>query len=261
MKTGQTNFVVLQCLSCGDSGSGAVLQQGNVYAESFKLIYFCGADSEVTIDGRRYPVRSGESALVYPFCRFGVGGGHYVWVEFRGLVSEAIVSRIAVAKDKPVLGRIGIEGFERFFAIPKNNGEPYMYYRLGGCLLQLLSYYIEKFPRKIAETDNYVLRACRLIENNYDKSSFSVREIVAELKIDRSYLFRLFKNKMGTSVQGYLTGYRLKKAEVLLANSTLSVKDVAYSCGFSDQMYFSRVFRRAKGQSPTDFRQKILRSA
>lgn len=261
MKTGQTKFVVLQCLSCGDSGSGAVLQQGNVYAESFKLIYFYGADGEITIDGCRYPVRSGESALVYPLCGFSIGGGRYVWVEFRGVESEALVSRIAVAKDKPVLGRVDIEGFERFFAIPKNNGEPYMYYRSGGCLLQLLSYYIEKFPGKYAETDNYVLHACRLVENNYDKNGFGVRDIVAELKIDRSYLFRLFKNKMGTSVQGYITGYRLTKAEVLLANSTLSVKDVAYSCGFSDQMYFSRVFRRAKGQSPTEFRQKILRSA
>ena len=52
----------------------------------------------------------------------------------------------------------------------------------------------------------------------------------------------------------------LAKAEILLANSDLSVKDVAYSVGFSDQMYFSRVFKKLNGRSPTGFREKIFKS-
>ena len=44
----------------------------------------------------------------------------------------------------------------------------------------------------------------------------------------------------------------------MLANSDLSIKDVAYSVGFSDQMYFSRVFKRLNGRTPTAFREMIF---
>ena len=75
---------------------------------------------------------------------------------------------------------------------------------------------------------------------------------------DRSYLYRLFKDKTGVSVSDYITRTRISKAEVLLSNGSLSVKDVAYSVGFPDQMYFSRVFKKINGRTPTQFREMFV---
>ena len=85
-----------------------------------------------------------------------------------------------------------------------------------------------------------------------------VRSLVEALKIDRSYLYRLFKDKTGVSVSDYITRTRISKAEVLLSNGSLSVKDVAYSVGFPDQMYFSRVFKKINGKTPTQFREMFV---
>ena len=64
-------------------------------------------------------------------------------------------------------------------------------------------------------------------------------------------------DEMGVSVIDYIVRRRISKAEIMLANSGLSVKDVAYSVGFSDQMYFSRVFKRIIGKTPSEFRKML----
>ena len=51
----------------------------------------------------------------------------------------------------------------------------------------------------------------------------------------------------------YLTKYRINKAADLLKDENLSVGEAAYSSGFSDQLYFSRVFRKLKGVPPSKF--------
>ena len=181
-------------------------------------------------------------------------------IEFSGFEGTAILGRTAFSKKNPVLGPIEIDGFEELFEMPVNSGETYANFRMGGCIMLLLSYYMEKFPGKNFGAEGYVYKACHIINQNYSQPGFCVKDVVESLKIDRSYLYRIFKNQTGISVMDYITHCRIAKAEILLANSDLSVKDVAYSVGFSDQMYFSRVFKKLNGRSPTGFREKIFKS-
>ncbi len=51
----------------------------------------------------------------------------------------------------------------------------------------------------------------------------------------------------------YLTRFRINKAAALLRSSNLSVGEAAYSTGFSDQLYFSRVFKKYKGVPPSKY--------
>lgn len=51
----------------------------------------------------------------------------------------------------------------------------------------------------------------------------------------------------------YLTRYRINKAAALLKCNNLSVGEAAYSTGFSDQLYFSRVFKKYKGVPPSRY--------
>ena len=52
----------------------------------------------------------------------------------------------------------------------------------------------------------------------------------------------------------YLANYRMRQAKRLLANPTMAVADVAVAVGFSDPSYFTRVFRRQEGVSPSEYR-------
>ena len=273
MKTEKKNLVDFICHSNGNNEQKTGLFQKNTDFESYKLVYVYEGVCSVNIDGKCFEVPTGYSVLIFPKCVFAIHTNKtakYTWLEFSGFASAAILSRIEVSKKSPVLGKIDIDGFEFLFEIPDvtvRSDEPYLLYRFGGCLLlyrfggcllMLLSYYIEKFPSKSMEADGYVSRACRYIDLHYNTPGFCVRDVVEALKIDRSYLYRLFKDKTGVSVSDYITRTRISKAEVLLSNGSLSVKDVAYSVGFPDQMYFSRVFKKINGKTPTQFREMFV---
>ena len=118
----------------------------------------------------------------------------------------------------------------------------------------LLSYYIQYFPAVNEEFNHYVLSAAKYIELNYRNSSFTATDVSNYLKLDRSYLYKLFKSEMGMSVHDYINKLRISRASSLLATSNLTIKDVASESGFADQMYFSRLFKKKKNLTPSQYR-------
>lgn len=66
-----------------------------------------------------------------------------------------------------------------------------------------------------------------------------------------------FKQAVGITPQQYLTRKRLQYAKQLLLTTDLSQKQISFECGYSDAFYFSRVFSRQIGVSPTQFRQRF----
>ena len=95
----------------------------------------------------------------------------------------------------------------------------------------------------------YVKKSLQFIDYNYSRS-IDVDDIAANVGISRSHLYRLFMKHISVPPNEYLTRYRIQKASLLLESSNLSVGEAAYSTGFSDQLYFSRVFKKYKGLSP-----------
>ncbi|MBQ7933454.1 MAG: helix-turn-helix transcriptional regulator, partial [Lachnospiraceae bacterium] len=95
------------------------------------------------------------------------------------------------------------------------------------------------------------------IANYYWRCDLSVPDIAAHLHIDRTYLYRLFKHELGISPLQYLTDVRMERAVALLTETKLPVQSVAGSVGYEDALYFSKTFKKAKGVSPSDYRNKV----
>ena len=68
-------------------------------------------------------------------------------------------------------------------------------------------------------------------------------------------------NEMQISPKAYLTQVRIARAVTLLEGTVFSVKSIAYSVGYTDQMYFSKVFRCWMGCAPGEYRKQYLRKA
>ena len=253
------NFIDFICYASGDSARGKPIGTGNRHDESYKLAYVYAGSGSVTIDKTEYALTKGSSFLAAPYTHFAVCEGtmRYVWVEFSGLEAAAMTGRVSINKKNPVVHDMGIKGFERFFDLQKTADHPYEMFRSGGKLMILFSYYYERYPGKSAENEGYVMRARHIIEERYTDHQFGVNEVAAQLKIDRSHLYRLFMDEMGTSVINYICRRRILRAEILLSDEQLSIKDVAYSSGFADQMYFSRMFKKLNGKTPTQFRESL----
>lgn len=91
------------------------------------------------------------------------------------------------------------------------------------------------------------------IENHYHED-LSLEQIAHEFYTNSTTLSRLFKQFSGDTPINYLINYRLEKAKnLLLSDTSLSIKDVAKSVGYEDSLYFSKLFKKRFGESPTFF--------
>lgn len=90
------------------------------------------------------------------------------------------------------------------------------------------------------------------IENNYSReiSSSDLAEIA---HVSTYYFCRIFKQITGQTPTEYITELRIRKSIDLLKADTLSITQIAMQCGFNDINYFSRVFKRRYGISPSKF--------
>lgn len=130
---------------------------------------------------------------------------------------------------------------------------------MNSILYEYLYLLASKFPRKYIPPKEkkitYVEEALRYIENNY-AHQVNIRVIADHLNIERTYLYRLFKDITGTSPQEYLLDFRIRRACSLLRGTDLPISDIARSVGYDDALYFSRLFRQKKGRTPTQYRQE-----
>ncbi len=99
-------------------------------------------------------------------------------------------------------------------------------------------------------------RAADFIENNY-MHGITAGDVAAKLGIDRTHFFRIFKAKTGISPEQYIMKLRMKAAKDLLSSGTNTVTEIASLVGVSDVYYFSKLFKRTEGISPTEYRKNF----
>ncbi len=102
-----------------------------------------------------------------------------------------------------------------------------------------------------------VRRAIAYMQERRADAQLDLARIARYARVSPSHLVRLFQSHLGTSPMRYLTQLRIRHAESLLRRSQLAIKEIAYLVGFSDQLYFSRVFHQVTGNAPRDYRKRL----
>ncbi len=92
------------------------------------------------------------------------------------------------------------------------------------------------------------------LKDNYDRK-ITLDDVAAHVYLSRSYVSSIFKKEMGEGIFPYLNRIRVEKSKVLLLNDRVSLADVGGLCGFSDQSYFTKIFRNQVGMTPKRFRE------
>jgi AraC-like DNA-binding protein/quercetin dioxygenase-like cupin family protein len=176
---------------------------------------------------------------------------------------------------KPFLSSIIYES-EKTFQIPKNDPtlkrlEKKENATIGG--EQLIKLYLEEllihlmrgmagknnvmvFQSKESMETQLVVDIKAYIEKNVSEV-FRVDALCKQTGYGKSYLSRVFREQTGKTLAAYAIQMKIKKAKVLIRESELNFAQISYRLSFDNPQYFSRVFKRVTGMTPTEFKASL----
>ena len=106
-----------------------------------------------------------------------------------------------------------------------------------------------EFSEPVEQIRNMIMR-------HYAEPTFALDEAIRAMPFHYDYLRKLFRKEMGMTPLEYMTGLRMKKAEIMLGamwTKDYSIAEISQLCGYEDALYFSRVFKKHFGCAPTAF--------
>jgi two-component system response regulator YesN len=114
----------------------------------------------------------------------------------------------------------------------------------------------EVVPLERKFNNHLINSAVNYISENYG-SSIGLQEAAAALNVSETHLSRLFKEVSNVNFLYYLNAFRINKSIYLLKNSTINISEIAFNCGFLNPGYYTKIFKRFLGITPTAYREKL----
>lgn len=125
-------------------------------------------------------------------------------------------------------------------------------------LAEVLHHFVDyAFDFSAIRHSDTVYRVIEYIRTHYSRR-ITLEEIAAYVYLSPSYLSSLFRKETGQTVSEYVLHVRIEKSKTLLLRPGISIGETAALCGFEDQCYFTRVFKKQAGMPPKKYRAHAL---
>ena len=230
--------------------------------DHYVLHCIVGGKGTYQVNGQTYHLEAGDCFLLIPRVPIFYQSDPqdpwvYYWIGFDGIDAVRLMQLCNISAASPTLhygptDELG--ALIRPLTIPKTVTISDSYVALGRFYLlcsKLMEHSCSIKPP--SRKEYYVNQAIALIQDSY-YSNISVQSISEAIGLDRTYLYRIFKEISGMPMQQYITNLRLKRACYFLSNTTLSYSEIAYYCGYLSEQYFSMVFKKNTGMTPSAYR-------
>jgi len=227
----------------------------------YQLIYIQSGQIHFDLDGTGLQLGSGSVFLYRPgqpqFYRIQGTPTTFFWIHFTGSAVENMLDFFRSAF-------LQIGDFPEFGQFCRSY---YMDYRLTagrsellyeGKLISLFALVADRAagvsPRREAGAK---ISKALLAMNSHLTPRLSNDQLAQLCALNKSYFIKLFRQATSLTPQQYYTGLILDKSKALLEATDYSVSEVASLCGVEDSLYFSRLFKKHIGISPTDYRKRL----
>ena len=130
--------------------------------------------------------------------------------------------------------------------------KPVNYEEFGTCIDNLK---ISLFERRISAEAEQAQQEERAITGI---TRYLQQHLAEEFHLSAQYISQLFKSEIGVGFLAYLTNIRMEQAKKLLLSTSLSIAEVSEQSGYSDYRVFTKVFKKAEGITPSQYRRDFL---
>jgi AraC-like DNA-binding protein len=226
----------------------------------YQIIYITEGKGNLETGGRTYALGQGSLMVIFPGKRhvykpdFETGWKEY-WVGFKGPAADKLVSEGFLSPERPVF-KPGLQNgilsiYESIFEYVRNQGPLYQI-RASSRILALIAEVLadERLAAQHSHSERLVEGAKFLMEENI-YGEINLNGMGEKLGVSTSHLNEVFKAYTSMTPYQYFIHIKIHKAKELLEEGGFAVKEVAYRLGFKDEYYFSRLFKKKTGLSPS----------
>lgn len=218
------------------SGKGILNTNGKQYRVKKEDIFFLPPDSPISY----YPDPDDP--------------WQYIWFELNGENTEKYASVLGIDKDNPIIKSCDFMSayYSLYSVISKlEKNLTVGYYEVLAAFYKFLDINTQRADNN---SENFSETVISYLLCHYQNPRLSIEDISRDFRISHSYLCKIFKRDTGKPIVRHLTEIRLREACRLLKTTSLGIKEIAYSAGFSDEIYFMKVFKKNIGTTPKKYR-------
>lgn len=263
-KVEQKSMISLSVYNVGRQKCPPGYTWGPGIRDHFLIHYISSGSGTYETGGQVYHLNAGDAFLAYPNTEIRYQASDetpwtYEWVGFSGTDAGQILTHTDFSMEKPVLKNIsyGASLHDRLNRINSAFGNTFLNaVEMTGELYLLLSVLVKNAktaPEEKTTAAGHVRQAVAYINSRFSYP-VTVEDIASYVGVSRSTLFRDFRKEEHLSPKEYLDRFRVQRAMALLERTDLPVSSVAASVGFEDPLYFSKVFKKIAGSTPSNYR-------
>ena len=234
----------------------------------YQLLYIAAGKGEFYFKGSKEPtiVTKGNMILFRPgepqvYYYYAVDKTEVYWVHFTGWKVEEYLERYELPHDENVF-YTGVSPdypwiynqMIRELQLQRVNHEDmislYMHH-----IFITINRYIKARRETKNDTINDIERAAHYFKDNYNKQ-ISIEQYAAEHLMSVNWFIHSFKSVMKMSPMQYIISLRIAMAKGYLENSAKNIAEISNEVGYENALYFSRLFRKYTGMTPTEYRKK-----
>lgn len=240
----------LNPINCGYADCPAGTRQGPHIRDYFLLHHVTSGKGVLTTASSTFRIQKGDSFLIRAhemasYAPDNQDPWSYIWIGFTGELAERLAHLVNPIVQLPANLFQEIVSSESLESMREE-------YLTGKLFLIYSVIFADEKPKS-----DYVRQVCNYIDANY-MYQFQLSSMAKLAGIDRTYLARLFKQRMGISMQQYLIQTRLWHAAKLLSEG-YRVAEASLLTGYEDSFNFSKIFKKYYGLSPQEYKTKMKR--
>ena len=232
---------------------GTVRPEGRM---DYQLLYVAKGALAVWINGEEQSAPEGCGVLFRPgepqkYCYRLEDGPEVYWMHFTGRDTERILAEAGLAG---TFCEPGVKGeypvlFDRIIRELQMK-RPGFSVLCSGCGMELLAFMGRQDTSQRTPADEAMEEIIARFHREF-RENIRVEDCAKACNMSKSWFIRSFRARTGETPQRYLTNIRLSQARELLSSSSLNIGEIAAFCGYENALYFSRIFRKYMGLSPS----------
>ena len=234
----------------------------------YQLLYIAAGKAHFYFDGKEQIITAGHMVLYRPkepqkYDYYGEDQTEVYWVHFTGSDVKNILRSYGLTDDKRVFYCGSGLDYQNLFRTMINELQmcKEKYSEMLEMYLKQVFIMLERYFANAARIEpirviEEIDKATKYFNEHYNED-INIEEYTQKNYVSISWFIRAFKQCTGSTPMQYILSKRISNAETLLLDHSYNITEIAQIVGYDNPLYFSRIFKKIKGLSPSEYRKNI----